>query len=320
MKVVEIVKNDIVSSVGNGASYAFLSGFIRGAGTLVISSRGIGLTLEHESEKIMERVLDVMVGMGFSDSFDVVGVQPESALAEKSVKAELSPELSADVLKRTRIIDGFDIIAGIDGGLFKNEEDKADYIKGVFLASGKVYIPDAEAKKKQGYHLEISLWSAHVAADVVSLLSEKGIKASVVERKHDEKRGSSIHGVSVYIKDKDMISDFLALCDSSKAVMRLQDIILERDMRNRVNRSNNCSMANVDKTVRAGSETIMAIRKIEKIKGLESLPKQLYDTAVARLSNPELSMNELISEIPDRPSKSGLQHRLDKLKKIAEKL
>lgn len=320
MKVVEIVKNDIVSSVGNGASYAFLSGFIRGAGTLVISSRGIGLTLEHESEKIMERVLDAMVGMGFSDSFDVVGVQPESALAEKSVKAELSPELSADVLKRTRIIDGFDIIAGIDGGLFKNEEDKADYIKGVFLASGKVYIPDAEAKKKQGYHLEISLWSAHVAADVVRLLSEKGIKASVVERKHDEKRGSSIHGVSVYIKDKDMISDFLALCDSSKAVMRLQDIILERDMRNRVNRSNNCSMANVDKTVRAGSETIMAIRKIEKIKGLESLPKQLYDTAVARLSNPELSMNELISEIPDRPSKSGLQHRLDKLKKIAEKL
>lgn len=320
MKVVEIVKNDIVSSIGKGTSYAFLSGFIRGAGTLVISSRGVGLTLEYESDKVMERVLKAVVSMGFPDSFNVVRVEPESALAEKSVKAELSPEVSAELLKNTRIVDGFDIISGIDGELFQADEDKADYVKGVFLASGKVYIPDAEAKKKQGYHLEISLWSPHVAEDIVALLGEKGIKASVVERKHDEKRGRSIHGVSVYIKDKDMISDFLALCDSSKAVMRLQEIILERDMRNRANRSNNCSMANVDKTVRAGSETIMAIRKIEKVMGLQALPKQLYDTAVARLANPELSMNELIAEIPDHPSKSGLQHRLDKLKKIAEKL
>ncbi len=320
MKVVEIVKNDIVSSIENGASYAFLSGFIRGAGTLVISSRGVGLTLEHESDTVMDRVLSAVVSLGFSDSFEVVGVKPESALWDKSVKAELSPEVSAELLKKTRIVDGFDIISGTDGELFGTEKDKADYVKGIFLASGKVYIPDVDAKKKQGYHLEISLWSPHVAADIVSLLGEKNIKASVVERKHDEKRGSSIHGVSVYIKDKDMISDFLALCDSSKAVMRLQDIILERDMRNRANRSNNCSMANVDKTVRAGSETIMAIRKIEKVTGLEALPKQLYDTAVARLSHPELSMNELLSEIPDHPSKSGLQHRLDKLKKIAEKL
>ena len=320
MKVVEIVKKDIVSSIGEGASYAFLSGFVRGAGTLVISNRGVGLTLEHESEEVMECVLKAVVGMGYPDSFNVAVVKPESALAEKSVKADISPELSAELLKKTGIVDGFDIIPGIDRSLIGGDEGISDYVKGVFLASGKVYIPDAEAKKKQGYHLEISLWSAHVAADIVNLLGEKGIKASVVERKHDEKRGSSIHGVSVYIKDKDMISDFLALCDSSQAVMRLQDIILERDMRNRANRSNNCSMANVDKTVRAGSETIMAIRKIEKIAGLESLPKQLYDTAVARLANPELSMNELIAEIPDHPSKSGLQHRLDKLKKIAEKL
>lgn len=320
MKVVEIVKNDIVEIVRNRPSYPFLSGFIRGAGTLVINNRGIALTLEHESETVMNCVLDAIVSMGFSDSYDVVSVKPEYAIAEKSVKAELSTELSSEVLKKTRIVDGFEIISGIDPSMCGTEREKADYIRGIFLASGKVYIPDVEAKNRRGYHLEISLWSAKVAEDIVAILAERGVKASVVERKHDEKRGSSIHGVSVYIKDKDMISDFLAVCDSSKAVMRLQEIILERGMRNQINRSNNCSMANVDKTVRAVSETVMAIKKIERTVGLETLPKQLYETAVARLENPELSMNELISEIPDRPSKSGLQHRLDKLKKIAEEL
>lgn len=321
MKVVEIVKHDIIEIAEKRASYAFLSGFIRGAGTLVISNRGVGLTIEHESEEAVKCVLANIVSLGFSDSFDLISVKPESALAEPSVKAVFSPETSAELLKRTRILDGFDIIAGIDDGFVENDKGLADYVRGLFLASGKVYIPDADAKKKQGYHLEISLWSAAVAEDLVEvLLKMKNIRASVVERKHDEKRGSSIHGVSVYIKDKEMISNFLALCGSNNAVFRLQDIILEREARNHANRSNNCSMANVDKTVKAVSETVLAIKKIERVMGLEKLPKPLYDTAVARLKNPELSMNELVGEIPDRPSKSGLQHRLDKLKRIAEEL
>lgn len=321
MKVVEIVKNDIIETAVERASYSFLSGFIRGAGTLVISSRGVGLTIEHDSEEAVKCVLKTIATLGFSDSFDLVSVKPESAFLETSVKAEFSPEASAELLKKTRILDGFDIISGIDGSLINNDARLEDYARGLFLASGKVYIPDADAKKKQGYHLEISLWSAAVAADLVEVLMKmKNIRASVVERKHDEKRGSSIHGVSVYIKDKEMISSFLALLGSNNAVFRLQDIILEREARNHANRSNNCSMANVDKTVKAGSETVLAIKKIERVMGLEKLPKPLYDTAVARLKNPELSMNELIGEIPDRPSKSGLQHRLDKLKRIAEEL
>ena len=51
---------------------------------------------------------------------------------------------------------------------------------------------------------------------------------------------------------------------------------------------------------------------------LEKLPQELQTVANARLDNPDLSLNELVDVIEPPISKSGLNHRLNKIIKISE--
>jgi len=69
----------------------------------------------------------------------------------------------------------------------------------------------------------------------------------------------------------------------------------------------------VEKTVEAAQEQLLAIRRIEQGAGLESLPEKLYQTALLRVVNPEMSLTDL-AKLADPPvSKSCMSHRLRKL-------
>lgn len=94
-----------------------------------------------------------------------------------------------------------------------------------------------------------------------------------------------------------------------------------RDMRNSVNRLVNCETANLNKTISAASKQIDSIERIEQLQGLDSLPDKLRAVAEVRLAHPEASLQELSDLIPGGGiSKSGVNHRLRKINKIAEEL
>ena len=102
------------------------------------------------------------------------------------------------------------------------------------------------------------------------------------------------------------------------AVLELQNIRIMKDIRNTVNRQINCENANIDKTVRSAYAQTQDIQTIVQKKGIESLSPALRATADARLSYPEASLSELAELMG--VSRSGLYHRFQKLRQIADAL
>ena len=91
-------------------------------------------------------------------------------------------------------------------------------------------------------------------------------------------------------------------------------------MRNKVNRIVNCESANLDKSVNAAGRHIENIQTIDKFIGLNNLPEKLRAAAKVRLENPYASIKELAENMDPPISKGGMNHRLEKIDEIAERL
>ena len=121
----------------------------------------------------------------------------------------------------------------------------------------------------------------------------------------------------LYFKGGEQISDLLIYLGSTKAVFNLQNIMVERSVRNSVNRQTNCISANIDKVVDASNRQLEAIKVIEKFAGLDSLPPKLKEAALLRKQNPTESLDELVQIFDQAVTKSGLNHRFRKIINIA---
>ncbi len=189
------------------------------------------------------------------------------------------------------------------------------YLKGAFLAIGTTSIVLTETeeinKRQSGYHLEFTLANEELALDLAGVLAQFDIHSKIVKRRES---------YVVYIKESDMISDLLAIVGANNAVLKLQSEIAIRSVRNKINRQNNCLSSNIEKTVDASLKQIDAIETIEKIIGIEGLPEKLQDAAMLRLANPEESLDELVNLSTTKISKSGLNHRLNKIIAISKEL
>ena len=100
----------------------------------------------------------------------------------------------------------------------------------------------------------------------------------------------------------------------------MMNVKIVKEIRNTANRKANCDAANIEKTVAAASPQIAAIMKIEREKGLDSLSEPLRQMAEIRMENPDLSLNELAKMFDPPISRSGVNHRLSRLVKIAEEI
>ncbi|MBR5620416.1 MAG: DNA-binding protein WhiA, partial [Clostridia bacterium] len=181
----------------------------------------------------------------------------------------------------------------------------ASFIRGVFLACGSISSPE------KSYHLEFVVPFLKLSNDLFSFLQELGFPP-----KHIMRKGYHI----IYYKDSESIEDLLTLMGATNATLRLIGIKVDKDMRNHVNRRVNFETANIDRSVQAGTQQIDAIRKIERTRGLDSLPQGLQEIAQIRLEHPEATLYELEQLFEGRLSRSGINHRLKRLEQIASQL
>jgi DNA-binding protein WhiA len=121
----------------------------------------------------------------------------------------------------------------------------------------------------------------------------------------------------VYLQDADRVGEFLRLIGATQGVLAFENGRILKDMRNQVNRLVNCETANVSKTVEAGLGQVEMITLLQHRVGLESLPPQLQDLALLRLSHPEASLQELGRLLSPPLGKSGVNHRFRQLRLIA---
>ncbi len=190
-----------------------------------------------------------------------------------------------------------------------NEEIRA-YLRGVFSGTGSINDP-----KKSRYHLELLVTLPEEAVFVQKLLNLFDLNAKILNREK---------GYMIYIKEAEKISDFLKILRANKAVMYYEDVRVYRDQKNKTNRLNNCEQANMDKVIQTATTQLEQIRIIEENDGLMLLDDKTKETLKYRKKYPEASLKELseiISLETNKPiTKSGLSHRLRKIKELAENL
>ena len=179
------------------------------------------------------------------------------------------------------------------------------YLRGCFLASGSISDPD------RSYHLEISFPNRMLYEEFRDLLLEFGIEARDIVRKGH---------LMAYLKEGQEIVDFLNITGAHSALMQLENIRIMKDVRNQVNRIVNCETANLEKTVNASFRQMDCIRYLDAHMGLDSLPDGLREIARLRLENAEVSLQELGEMLNPVLTKSGVNHRLRKLERMADQI
>ena len=93
-----------------------------------------------------------------------------------------------------------------------------------------------------------------------------------------------------------------------------------KDMRNKINRAVNCDNANIEKSLKAAERQIADIELIDETVGISSLPDNLQEMARIRYDNPDFNLKELGQAVNPPISRSGANHRLNKIAEIAEEI
>ncbi|MDR0914417.1 MAG: DNA-binding protein WhiA [Oscillospiraceae bacterium] len=189
---------------------------------------------------------------------------------------------------------------------FESEENYSDFLRGVFLSVGSVTDP------QKSYHLEFCVAYKKLCLDLARLLTEaehlEMFMPGVMQRK----------GLYVcYVKGSETITDLLVLLGAQKAALQFMDEKALKQLRNHINRKTNSEVANIEKSAAAAAMQIKAIQKLQKTGLFNTLSPELKQAAQLRLQYPEMSLRDLGRQFSPEVSRSGVNHRLEKIRKIA---
>jgi DNA-binding protein WhiA len=125
----------------------------------------------------------------------------------------------------------------------------------------------------------------------------------------------------VYLKGSERVADLLTFIGAGSAAMDLMQTKMLKEVRNNVNRKTNFETANLDKTALAAAAQMVAIEKILNTpRGIQILPEELQELAMLRYRNPEKSLRELGEALSEPLSRSGINHRLQRIVDFAQEL
>ena len=192
-----------------------------------------------------------------------------------------------------------------DVSSFKCAECARHFIRGAFIACGSITNPG------RAYRVEMTIPDAAKNELFCEFLCENGLPP---------KRTKRASQYVLYYKESESVEDFLTVIGAQKALFKIMDTRIYKEIRNNANRIVNCETANIDKTVSAATTHISAIEQLKNEDKLALLPEELRVTAELRLDNPDISLTELGEAHDPKISKSGVNHRLKKIVDFANSL
>ncbi|MGT2771705.1 DNA-binding protein WhiA [Streptococcus marimammalium] len=303
MSFTTTVKEEVLIT-SNADNYE-LSAIIKMSGNLGLTSNGLTLSVSTENAKVarhiyemLEKLCHVKPDIRYHQKTNLKKNRVYHVFIEKQVDKILSQLQLADSF--------FGFSTGIDIHILTDDEAGRSYLRGAFLSAGTIREPDSGK-----YQLEIfSVYSDH-AYDLANLMKKFLLDAKVIERKN---------GAVTYLQKADDIMDFLIVINAMAARETFEEIKLIKEARNDINRANNVETANITRTINASMKLINNISKINDTIGLDSLPIELQQIAQIRVTHPEYSLQEIADNLEFPLTKSGVNHRLRKINKIAEEL
>ncbi|HBO48592.1 MAG TPA: DNA-binding protein WhiA [Clostridiales bacterium] len=311
----EVLKENIENDC---CSIAFLSAIIKCSGELSISSNHqIKVEIFTEIPELFDKIKHI-IEQYYGKVCEMSMMENTNISRSSRYKITLPYDITDQLLKDLGIMsidqDGMLAIEnGIADFLIMDDCCKRSYVKGAFVAcaTSNIVIKNYNNDRGSGYHLEFVFNFDKIAEDFLKLLSNFDITAKITTRKNSP---------IVYIKEYQLICDTLALVGANKAVLDLQNEAAIRELRNNVNRQNNCLNANLNKTVQASVKQLNAIKNIQDNMGLESLSENLMELALLRLANPEATLEELRQLSTQKLTKSGVNHRFAKIIEISDNI
>lgn len=185
----------------------------------------------------------------------------------------------------------------------KQENLQKAFIRGNFLGSGSMNNP------QRNYHLEVAYSNVEYAKFAMDILKKYNIIFKYIAK---------VNVDSIYTKDGNQTSKFLAFIGANNSMLKFEDIRVYRDVRNNVNRKVNCETANLNKTVNSALKQIEAIKFLQEKGKLKELSEGLQEIAKLRIEHPEATLAELGTMLEIPLGKSGVNHRLKAIEKMAE--
>jgi len=190
--------------------------------------------------------------------------------------------------------------------IFEDELDRLTLLKTIFLNYGYFYYNTDQTANSKGYNLEL-VFNDDIVTLASTLLNDFGFKFSSNIRQNNS---------VLYTKNSNVISDFMVKMGASNIALEIQNTLAIREMRNSANRQNNCFESNLDKTLNASQLQLTAINYIMDNDYFDMLSESLKEIALARIANPDISLNELKIILGDSISRAGIKYRLDRIIKI----
>lgn len=310
------VKNEIMGYTRDtDALISMVCGEILSAGSLVILRHQISFMITSENEAFVS-VLKKQLVRAFQIDENRCGISIDNSGLKSRFELEVGSDDGARILEMLGIIyrdkQGDLRVNRIPSiNLLADDECKCAYLSGAFCGAGSISIPNYEKNGGSGYHMEWVCQSPERAGLICNLLGELGIISKKIER-----GASNV----VYLKESDGICQILARMGAVASMLELENNRVEREVRNNINRQSNCQSANLDKTVNASVKQMQAIDIISNTIGLESLPDNLAEVALARAANPQASLAEIVKILGGKISRVAVGQRLSKLIKLAQDL
>ena len=199
----------------------------------------------------------------------------------------------------------------LDLTLFPSDCDRLTILKTLFLTCGRFYYNQDSNENSKGYSLEFVVKDEITANIILTLLKEHNFELKKIKRQSN---------YVVYTKNSNIISDLFVLLGASYTSLEIQNSLAIREMRNAANRQNNCFEFNLDKTLSASALQLKAINYIVNNYSIDYLDENLREIALARIANPDATLNELRQILNNKISRAGIKYRLDKIIEIYEKI
>ncbi len=297
------VKEDILKFNSDASSHLLeLEAFLRLSGELILS-KPPKLVFSSSNLHILRYMLGLIKKL-YIDSEFIIESRTQQKLKHKTIYSCVLEKTAETILEDVSMLDA---VPFNKDEIIGDHSKSIAYLRGAFLAKGSVNDP-----KTSNYHLEISADKDTEVIFLQRIMNEFQLNARIAKRRNV---------FIVYIKEKDLIVEFLRRIGANVSMNEFENVIIKRELSANINRLMNIDVANQQKTNRSAKDQLKYIRYLEFNYPLEKLDPKLLRIMKIRKENPEASLSELIeiinSTYDENITKSGLNHRLRKIKEIA---
>lgn len=164
-----------------------------------------------------------------------------------------------------------------------DELEMKGFLIGAFISSGSIYF----SSKKSSYHFEIRSSNLDYLNKIKEILDYFNIKSSIINYRNNYK---------IYFKKSEYLSDILKIFDAEESMFEFEEIRIEKDFSNSLQRLTNLEVSNINKTILASQNHIKWIKYLMDNELLDEFNSKTIKFCNVRLENPHASLST-ISEI-----------------------